>query len=90
MTTLIRRNSKFSALQFDGDNRDKVLRFLGVDKQFCQLWRNEDSKVCHLSISAPGLELGQVNVKEWILIGDGKSSYAVITEEVLKREYEEL
>ena len=90
MTTFIHRKSKRSGIQFDGSNREKIIDFLGIDKQYCELWRREDSDECHLIVRAPGIELGLIEVKDWILVGPNNTSYIVINEDTLEQEYEEI
>jgi len=88
MTTYIQRKSKFSGIQFTGDNRDKVIDALGIKKDYCQAWKNLDTDECYLIIRAPGCDLGKINISNWILIGLEHIEYFVCSAEQFKIEYE--
>lgn len=94
MKKYIRTSSKYEAIQFTGDNREKIMDALKLSKDDCKLWVNADSKDCYLSIHAMSIDLGLINRGEWILCTrtqDGYiGGYQVIPEVTFKDQFEEL
>lgn len=90
MNTYIQKKAKYYGIQYTGDNREKIIDALRIDKQYCQQWHNEDTGEVHLLIDAPGYNLGKIAVKEWILIAVDRSNYAVVAPRIFVLEYEEI
>lgn len=84
----IRVNSKFEGVQYDGTNRREIVGMLGIDKQHCELWLNQDTKIPHLNIVAPTCNLGRVEVSEWVLMAIDKKQAMVVPESDFKVEFE--
>jgi len=85
---VIRKNAKLRAKQYTGDNRDEIIRFLGITPNNCERWNNSDTGVNYLIISAPGIYLSKVFVKHWILIGE--NSLETCTPEDFLSNFEEV
>jgi hypothetical protein len=88
----IKRNGKYRAIQFTGDNREKICDALHIKLEYCQRWVNSDTKEMYLLVDAPGCHLGKMNVNEWLIMGIGASngSYAVLTPDTFESQFEEL
>lgn len=90
MNTYIQKKSKYNAIQFTGDNREKIIDALQTKKEFVQMWRNEDTKACYLTIHDPNFDLGQVQEKQWILVTIGKSAYIIMDDKDFQENYQEI
>lgn len=94
MKKYILRNAKYFAIQFTGDNRDKIIDALQIKKECCEIWRNEDTKLAYLLIKSPVCDLGRVDEREWLVVGCDKdnkfASYAVIPDVDFNEDFEEL
>lgn len=91
MKAYILKKSKYLAIQYKGDNREKVIDALGIPrKELCQAWVNEDTKERYLDISDPECMLGHITQGQWIVTNKDKSHYLVVDPADFKENYEEL
>jgi hypothetical protein len=87
----IPRNARHEAIQFDGENMEKVCRWLRLTKDHVQLWINAESKDDrYLLIGAPTLNLGKIPCKYWIVRGNVDNDYSTMSEHDFKEKYEEI
>ncbi len=77
------------AIQFTGDNREKICDFLGLKKEHVELWMNADTKEkWYLTVNSPNLSLSRIVFGSWIL--KGKSAYEVFTDKDFRTIYEQI
>ncbi len=84
--------AKYSAIQFTGDNREKIARFLGLAKENVVVWRNDDDPAtqCHLQIFSKLLNLGKVPYQWWIVMDRSRTQYLVISDTEFGDKYEKI
>ena len=94
MKTYIRRDAKFYAIQFTGDNREKILDALKIGKEYSKLWKDVDSGQCRLFIDSPVVTLPLVQQGDWIVItrglNDTFTAFSIYDELEFKLKFEEL
>lgn len=88
MQKYVSKSAVCCAIQYTGDNREKIIEALHIKKEHCQSWMNEDTKESYLIICAPGCNLGKVSPKEWILVGIDPQSYQIVIAETFDANYE--
>lgn len=77
MQTYARKTDIFHAIQYTGDNREKIIDALGIPKEDCECWTNQDTKENYLIIkSVPEL----IYTKWWLLIASSGKCDAVSAE----------
>lgn len=90
MIKCIPKTARHYGIQYTGDNREEICKELCFDKEDCQEWMNQDTKECYLRIKTKNLDLGRIQVKQWILLGEVQKDYLVMSDEDFRTYYEDI
>jgi hypothetical protein len=95
MNIYIPRKSKCNAIQFTGDNREEVCKFLDLSKEEVKLWMTDSKEEWFLYIvrtdgTKPSLDLGRVNYGSWIVRNLNGSEYQILSSNRFRELYEVL
>jgi hypothetical protein len=92
MKTYLEKRAKAKAIQFTGDNREKIMDALNLSKEQCEAWFNEDTKECYLYLETPDITLGRLVAKQWVVVTkyNEKDQYQIMSDHIFKATYEEL
>lgn len=88
MDLYVLRRAKYYAVKFTGENKEEIIKFLNVGKDYVKLWKSMDTKESFIEINAPSCNLGRISYNYWILIGSIAGDYKVMSESDFMEQFE--